>query len=119
MHVTCGHTQILMVDEIIVAILKAEEQANQRISEANIEADKIREESGTSHDDIFDRIVDSCKKEAEQSRQQAKQRASERVKKIMSECDSEVVKLRVLDQKTLMKAVEMVFKEIISSGAKP
>ena len=108
-----------MVDEIITAILKSEEQASQRISQANVEADKIKEESGISHDNIFNRIVDSCKKEAEQSRQQAKQRASERVKKIMSECDSEVAKLRVLDHKTLMKAVEMVFEEIISSGGKP
>jgi len=119
MHVTCGHTQIIMVDVIIAAILKAEEQASREISEAAVEADKIREESGGSHDDIFNKIVDSCKKEAEQSRQQAKQRAAERVKKIMSECDSEVAKLRALDQKTLMKAVEMVLKEVTSGGAKP
>ena len=119
MHVTCGHTQIIMVDEIIAAILKAEEQARREISEATIEADRIKEDSGTSYDDIFNKIVDSCKKEAEQSRQQAKQRASERVKRIMSECESEVAKLRALDQKTLMRAVEMVLKEVVSGGAKP
>lgn len=107
-----------MTDEIITAILKAEEQAAREISEASTQADQIRESANASQDDIFDSMVASCKKEAEASRESARQKALERSKKIMDECENEVAKLRAIDEKTLMKAAELALSEILSGGTK-
>jgi vacuolar-type H+-ATPase subunit H len=108
-----------MTDEIIRAILEAEEQADREISEAKIEADRIKANPDTSVEDVYNRIVESCKKKAEESKREATQRAKERVKKIMSECESEVSRLRSLDEKTVSRAVELVLKEIMSGAVNP
>ncbi|MBS7623851.1 hypothetical protein KEJ39_09330 [Candidatus Bathyarchaeota archaeon] len=110
---------MIMTDEIITAILEAEEQADREISEAKIEADRIKVRPDTSIEEVYNRIVESCKKKAEESKREATQRASERAKKIMSECESEVSRLRSLDEQTISKAVELVLKEVISGAVNP
>ncbi|MEM2942014.1 MAG: hypothetical protein QXT81_01135 [Candidatus Bathyarchaeia archaeon] len=108
-----------MTDEIIKAILEAEEQADREISEAKLEADRMKAGPDTSVEDVYNRVVESCKKKAEESRREAMQRARERVKKIMSECESEVSRLRSLDERAVSKAVELVLKEVVSGANSP
>jgi len=114
-----GIIRIAMADEIVTAILEAEEQASREVSEASVQADKIRESANVSHDDTYDRMVASCKREAEASRELAKQTALERAKKIKDECQSEVARLRAIDEPTLTKAVELILNEILSGGSEP
>lgn len=65
-----------MVDKIIEAILKAEEEANRDVSEASIQANKIRENWNISTGETFETIVASCEKAADESRQLAKQKVA-------------------------------------------
>jgi vacuolar-type H+-ATPase subunit H len=114
-----GIIRIAMPDEIVTVILETEEKASREVTEASVQADKIRESANVSHDDTYDRMVASCKREAEASHELAKQTALERAKKIMDECQSEVARLKAIDEPRLTKAVELILNEILSGGSEP
>ena len=107
-----------MVDDIIKAILKAEEQANKQIMEAHAQADTMKDSPNEPSDQLYTTVT-SCKKEAEDSRGLAKKKAAERSTRIMEDCESEVAKIQLLGQKNMGKAVELILKEITSGAHVP
>lgn len=108
-----------MADDIIKAILKAEEQANKQIMEAQAQAVTMKDSPNEPSDHLYNTTVTSCKKEAEDSKGLAKKKAAERSKRIMEDCESEVAKIQLLGQKNLAKAVELILKEITSGAHVP
>lgn len=101
-----------MMDQIITEILKAEEKANEGISEASIKADQMKDAIEVPQDELFDKKITNCKEEAKKIRESAKQTASEESKKIMEECENELPALESKARKHMRKAVEKIVEEI-------
>jgi vacuolar-type H+-ATPase subunit H len=92
-----------MMDQIIKEILKAEEKANEGISEASMKAEQMKDTIEVPQDELFDKKIATCKEEAKIIRESAKQNASEESKKIMEECENELAVLESQARKHMRK----------------
>ncbi|WP_455369470.1 hypothetical protein [[Eubacterium] cellulosolvens] len=106
------------MDPIIKEILKAEEKANEEISEASIKAEQMKETIQIPEDELFDKKIASCKEEAKKIRESAKQKASNESNKIMETCEAELAKVESLAGKNMRSAVEMILKDVLSGDGK-
>jgi vacuolar-type H+-ATPase subunit H len=102
-----------MMDQIIKAILEAEEKANVGISEASMKAERMKDTIKVPKDELYDNKLAGCKEEAKKIRESAKKTASDESKKIMEECENELAELESHARKHMHKAVETIVKRIL------
>lgn len=107
-----------MMDQIIKEILKAEEKANEGISDASMKAERMKDTIEVPQDELYDKKIGVCKEEAKTIRESAKQTALEESKKIMEECEDELVALESQARKHMRKAVETIVKGILNGDVK-
>ena len=108
-----------MVDEVLEAISEAEKKAGLIVDGAMKEARRIEQEARVESLKVYNEIFAKVKSEAlvrgSQLANEARISAEVESEKVARQAETEVKNLRERAQRNMLKAVDEVFKEVIST----